>query len=51
MGKQAGYYPSLHDSQQVVKDNDGLFQLRLQVILLQTASEVMLSKQATQAVL
>lgn len=49
--KRARFYSSLHDSQQVVKGNDLLFQLFLLVILFQTASEVMLGKKAVRAVL
>jgi hypothetical protein len=40
------FYRGMHGSQQVVKDNDTLFQLILQVILFQATSEVMLGKQA-----
>lgn len=49
--KQAGLYRSTHGDQQVTKGKDLLFQLFLQVILFQVTNEVMLGKQAVQAVL
>lgn len=44
-------YRGKHGSQQVVKGNDTLFQLILQVFLFQATSEVMLGKLHVQAVL
>lgn len=50
MGKQMKFYRILCGSRQVVKGNNPFFQLFLQVILTQGASEVTLGKQVAQAV-
>ena len=51
MGKQARFYRSICGSQQVVKGSDSLSQLFLQATLFQVAGEVMLGKQAAQAMI
>lgn len=49
--KKMRVYRGIHGRQQIVKDNDTLFQLFLQGILFQAANKAMLGKYAVQAVL